>query len=168
MVNNQIFLQTYHKYSTDRSSKNEILKIGNAIQSLKVGNALPKVELVNRNNQLISSNDLIKKKTVIFFWTDNLSSHMIAAHKKVLALQAKYPDYQFTGINLDKDQTIWKTQLLRLNTSGINELRCTNFDDLKANWAIMKVHRTIILDQHGQIKNAFTNLFDVNFEKELH
>ena len=37
MVNNQIFLETYHKYSTDRSKKNEILKIGNAIQLLKVG-----------------------------------------------------------------------------------------------------------------------------------
>ena len=58
-------------------------------------------------------------------------------------------------------------QLSKLNFDGINELRCTNFEDLKANWAIMKVHRTIILDQNGMIKNAFTNLFDVNFEKEL-
>lgn len=167
MVNNQIFLETYHKYSTDRSKKNEILKIGNAIQLLKIGNALPKVELVNRQNLLISSEDLIKKKTVIFFWTDDRESHMLAAHKKVLALRTKYPEYQFIGINLDKDQNIWKTQLLKLNTDGVTELRCTNFEDLKANWAIMKVHRTIILDENGHIKNAFTNLFDVNFEKEL-
>ncbi|WP_309641427.1 hypothetical protein [Flavobacterium sp.] len=167
MVNNQIFLETYHKYSTDKSKKNEILKIGNAIQLLKIGNALPKVELVDRNDKLISSDDFTKKKTVIFLWTDNLSSHMMAAHKKIMALKAKYPDYQFIGINLDKDQTIWKTQLYKLNFDGINELRCTNFEDLKANWAIMKVHRTIVLDANGNIKNAFTNLFDVNFEKEL-
>jgi len=167
MVNNQIFLETYHKYSTDRSKKNEILKIGNAIQLLKVGNALPKMELVDRNDKLISSDDFTKKKTVIFLWTDNLSSHMMAAHKKVMTLQAKYPDYQFIGINLDKDQGVWKTQLSKLNSDGIIELRCTNFEDLKANWAIMKVHRTIVLDSNGKIKNAFTNLFDVNFEKEL-
>lgn len=167
MVNNKIFLNTYHKYSTDRSKKNEIVKIGNAIQMLKVGNALPKVELVNSQNQLISSNDIAKKKTIIFLWTDNLASHMVAAHNKILALKAKHPDYQFIGINLDKDQDLWKTKVKQFQNSGITEYRCTNFEYLKANWAIMKVHRTIILDQNGKIKNAFTNLFDVNFEKEL-
>ncbi len=167
MVNNQIFLETYYKYSTDKSKKNEILKIGNAIQLLKIGNTLPKVELVNTDNQLISSEDITKKKTILFLWTDKLSSHMIAAHKKVIALKAKYPDYQFIGINLDKDQKIWKSKLSELHHNGIIEYRCTNFEDLKAYWAIMKVHRTIILDQNGNIKNAFTNLFDVNFEKEL-
>lgn len=167
MINNQIFLETYYKYSTDKSKKNEILKIGNAIQLLKVGNTLPKVELVNTDNQLISSEDFTKMKTILFLWTDNLSSHMIAAHKKVVALKAKYPDYQIIGINLDKDQKIWKSKLTELNHNGIIEYRCTNFEDLKAYWAIMKVHRTIILDQNGNIKNAFTNLFDVNFEKEL-
>jgi peroxiredoxin len=167
MVNNQIFLETYYKYSTDKSQKNEILKIGKAINLLKVGNTLPKVELVNTNDQLISSEDIAKKKTILFLWTDNLSSHMIAAHKKVIALKAKYPDYQIIGINLDKDQKIWKSKVEQLNHNGIIEYRCPNFEDLKANWAIMKVHRTIILDEKGTIKNAFTNLFDVNFEKEL-
>ncbi len=167
MVNNKIFLDTYHKYSTDKSKKNEIIKIGNAIQLLKIGNALPKVELVDSNNHLISSNDILKKKTVIFLWTENLSSHMIAAHKKIVALKSKHLDYQFIGINLDKDQDLWKAKLKELEYAGITEFRCTNFEDLKAKWAIMKVHRTIVLDQNGAIKNAFTNLFDVNFEKEL-
>jgi peroxiredoxin len=167
MVNNKIFLDTYHKFSTDKSKKNEIVKIGNAIQLLKIGNPLPKVELVDSSNHLISSNDILKKKTVIFLWTENLSSHMIAAHKKIQALKAKHPDYQFIGINLDKDQDVWKDKLMHMNYPEITEYRCTNFEDLKAKWAIMKVHRTIVLDQNGAIKNAFTNLFDVNFEKEL-
>lgn len=167
MINNKIFLDTYHKYSTDKSKKNEILKIGNAIQTLTAGNSLPKVELVNHSNQLISSNDIAKRKTIIFLWTENLSSHMIAAHKKIHELKRKYPDYQFIGINLDKDQDLWKTKLEKIDASGITEYRCTNFEALQSNWAIMKVHRTIILDEKGKIKNAFTNLFDINFEKEL-
>lgn len=167
MVNNQIFLETYHKYSTDKSKKNDILKIGNAIQLLKVGNPLPEVHLVDTSDHIISSNTLEKKKTVIFFWTDKLSSHMTASHKKVLALKAKYPEYQFIGVNLDKDQAVWKTQLKNLNSNGIIELRSDYFEDLKAKWAIIKVHRTIVLNGDGTIKNAFTNIFDVNFEKEL-
>lgn len=167
MVNNQKFLEIYHKYSSDKSKKNEILKIGNAIQLLKVGNPLPEVTLIDSNKKLISSNDIAKKKTVIFFWTENLTSHLIAAHKKIVALQSKYPDYQFIAINLDKDQNEWDTILSKYKFDGITELRSNDFEDLKAKWAIMKVHRTIILNNDGKIKTAFTNIFDVNFENNL-
>jgi len=167
MVNNQKFLETYHKFSTDKSKKNEILKIGQAIQLLKVDNPLPEVTLVNSKNQLISSNTIPKKKTIIFFWTDNLTSHLVAAHKKALALKKLHPDYQFVAINLDKNQAEWNDVLAKYKFDGITELRANDFEDFKAKWAIMKVHRTIILNQNGTIKNAFTNLFEVDFEKEL-
>lgn len=167
MVNNQKFLDSYHKYSTDKSKKNEILKIGNAIQSLKTGNPLPQVVFIDKENTLHNATDIPKKKTVIFFWTQNLSSHLIAAHKKILALKTKYPDYQFIAINLDKDQHSWQKELSKYKFDGITEWRTNDFEDLKAKWAIMKVHRTIILNEDSTIKNAFTNLFDLYFEKEL-
>lgn len=167
MVNNQKFLEIYYKYSTDKSKRNEILKIGNAIQSLKIGNSLPEVTFIDKNKNLISSNCIAKKKTVIFFWSEKLSSHFIAAHKKIAELKNKYPDYQFIAINLDKDQAKWTTTLAKYKFDGIIELRNTDFEDLKAKWAIMKVHRTIILTKDGIIKTAFTNIFDVNFEDNL-
>ena len=167
MVNNQKFLATYHKYSTDRSSKNEILKIGNAIQLLKVGNHLPEVEFVNADGKIIRSDNFEKKKTVLFFWTDNLDSHFIAVHKKVLDLKKKYPDYQFIAVSLDNDQQKWQKTLSKYNFPGIVEVRTNNFQDLKAKWAITKVHRTIVLNADETIKNAFTNIFDLNFEDNL-
>lgn len=167
MVNNQKFLETYHKYSTDRSKKNEILKIGNAIQLLKVGNPLPEVMLVDETGAAVSSASISNKKTVLFFWTDNLRSHLIAAHKKVLDFKNKYPDYQFIAVNLDTDQQKWRNTLAKYNFSGITELRCKNFEDIKSKWAITKVHRTIILGSDGKIKNAFTNIFDADFEDHL-
>ncbi|HMI06716.1 MAG TPA: thioredoxin-like domain-containing protein [Flavobacterium sp.] len=167
MVNNQKFLETYHKYSTDKSKKNEILKIGNAIQLLKVGNPLPEVMLLDTKGNTIASGNLSNKKTVIFFWTENLNSHLVAAHRKVLDLKAKYPGYQFIAVNLDKDQEKWVAELAKYKTDGIVELRCKDFEDLKSKWAITKVHRTIVLNSDGSIKNAFTNLFDVDFENNL-
>jgi len=167
MVNNQKFLETYHKYSTDKSRKNEILKIGNAIQLLNVGKKLPEVAFVNSSNQIVKSDDFIKKKTVLFFWTENLGSHFLAANKKVLALKKKYPDYQFIAINLDNDQAEWNNLLSKYNFDEILQLRAADFQDLKANWAITKVHRTIVVNADGTIKNAFTNLFDLNFEDNL-
>ena len=167
MINNQKFLDIYNKFSTDKSKKNEILKIGNAIQLLKVGNELPEITLIDKNKNLISSTCLAKKKTVIFIWTKNLVSHSIAAHKKITYLKSKYPEYQFIGINLDKNQDDWNIALSKYKFEGIIELRSNDFEDIKSKWAIMKVHRAIILNSDGKIKTAFTNIFNVDFEKNL-
>ena len=167
MINNQKFLEIYNKYSTDKSKKNEIQKIGYAIQLLKVGNTLPEVILIDKNRNILSSNSFLKKKTVIFFWTEKLTSHLIAAHKKIIELKLKHPDYQFIAISLDNNQNEWNTTLLKYNFENSIELRSNNFEDIKAKWAIMKVHRAIVLNSDASIKNAFTNIFDVDFENNL-
>jgi hypothetical protein len=167
MENNQKFLDMFHKYSTDTSQKNEINKIGKAIKLLKPGNRLPTVELVTLDGQTISSDALMNKRTVIFCWTEKLDSHFKASHKKVLALLAKYPDYQFIAVNFDDDQKKWTDLIANYKVAGITEVRCKNFEDLKGKWAITKIHRTIILNGDGTIKNAFANLFEVNFEDNL-
>ncbi|WP_395063842.1 TlpA family protein disulfide reductase [Flavobacterium sp.] len=167
MVNNKEFLETYHKYSTDKSQKNEILKIGNAIQLLTVGKVLPEVNLIDIDGKIIASTDLIKKNTVFFFWSEKLNSHLLATHKKVLEFKKKYTNYNFVAINLDDNQEEWKLALKKYNFGSITELRCSNFEDIRAKWAITKVHRTIIVNADGTIKNGFTNIFDVHFEDEL-
>lgn len=167
MVNNQQFLKTFHQYSVDKSNKNEINKISQAIDLLKPGNPLPEVKLVDLNGMIISSNSLLNKKTVLFCWTEKLNSHFIASHKKILAFKEKHPDYQFVAINFDNNQQKWVEKLSNYKLDGIIELRCNNFEDLKYKWAITKIHRTIILHEDGTIKDAFTNLFDVKFEDHL-
>jgi peroxiredoxin len=167
MVNNQKFLESYRKFSTDTSKKNEILKIGNAIQLLIAGNQLPEVSLIDKEEITVSSNSFVKKKTVLFFYTKEALTHLAAAHKKVLAFKSKYPDYQFIAINLDKGQDEWVDLLSNYKFEGIQEYRCANFEDIKNKWAITKIHRAMILNENGKIKNAFTNLFDVKFENDL-
>lgn len=167
MVNNQKFLESYRKFSTDNSKKNEILRIGNAIQLLIAGNQLPEVNLVGKNGLTVSSNSIIKKKIVLFFYTKEALTHLAAAHKKALAFKSKYPDYQFIAINLDKDQKEWLELLSNYKFEGIQEYRCADFEDIKNKWAITKIQRALVLDGNGKIKNAFINLFDVKFENEL-
>jgi len=167
IVNNNLFIDTYYKYSTDKSYKNEILKIGNAIQLLKPGYDLPIVQLTDVNNNIVSSDKVVSKNTVIFFWTGTALSHLEGVHKKVIAFKKKYPNFQFIAINLNDTQEEWKDMLSNYNFNGIIELRCANFEDIKTKWAINKIHRTIVLNNNGKIKNAFTNIFDVNFENNL-
>ena len=167
MVNNQEFLKTYHKYSTDKSKKNEVLKIGNSIQSLTKGKKLPSVQLITPDGKITNSDAVITKNSVVFFWSEKLSSHLLAAHKKVLELKDKYPNYNFIAINLDANTYKWKEILPKYKFEGITELHCANFEDIKSKWAITKVHRTLIINSDKTIKNGFTNLFDVYFEEDL-
>ena len=167
MANNQKFLDYYKKISTDKSKKNEINTICNAIQMLKVGNSLPEVMLVDTNGINISSNSVAKPNTVFFFWTGSAKSHLEAVHKKVIVLKSKFPYYNFVAVNLNDKQEDWRKALFNYQFKGANELHCPDFENIKNKWAINKIHRTIILDSKGLIKNAFANIFDSQFEDNL-
>ncbi|AWA30902.1 hypothetical protein HYN48_12895 [Flavobacterium magnum] len=167
IVNNKKFLDQYHRLSTDKSKHNEILKIGDAIQNLREGNELPTVGLVNLNNEQVDFKSLIHKKTVLFFWTRNLESHVIAAHKIILELIRKHPDYQFIAINVDRDQEEWRKDMANYKFDGIQEYRAADFELMKEKWVINKIHRTMILNADGTINNAFVSLFDAKFEDHL-
>jgi len=167
IVNNNLFIDTYYKYSTDKSYKNEILKIGNAIQLLKPNFELPIVKLIDNKGSEITSDKVITKNSVVFFWTNSAKSHLEAAHKKIFALKTKYPNYDFIAINLNDSQEDFEKVLSDYNFNGITELRCPNFEDIKSKWAINKIYRAIVTDKNGKIKNAFTNIFDVYFEDNL-
>ena len=166
--NNQKFLETYNRLSTDRTQKEEILEIGRAINALAVGRELPAVTLVDARGMEISSASVARGKCVIFFWTENAAAHLVESHKKIIDLRKRFPDYKYIAVNVDHNHEQWKEMLEKYNFGPITELRCKDFDkEVRIKWAITKIHRTIILNADGTIKNAFTNLFDNGFEKNL-
>ena len=56
---------------------------------------------------------------------------------------------------------------LQKQTPFVTQLKATDFDGIKRDWVITKVHRTMILNPDGTIKNAFVNLFDINFKNHF-
>ena len=167
MTNNNKFLNTYKKLSTDKSKKNEITTLCNAIQMLKVGNSLPQVPLVDSNGTSVPLASLTKPNTIFFFWTQKAKSHLEAVHIKVMALKVKFPQYNFVAVNINDSEEDWKKALDKYKFKGVTELHCSDFETIKNKWAINKIHRTIVLDDEGLIKNAFTNIFDSQFEENL-
>ncbi|MCY1235561.1 hypothetical protein D9M72_481830 [compost metagenome] len=134
---------------------------------LKNGNPLPKVSLIDLNGETVSSEDVVKGKCVIFFWTENAESHFETVHKKAMELKAKYPAYTFIAVNVDDNQSKWKTNLSKYKFSDIEEFRVKDFEELKQKWVITKIHRAITTNADGTINNAFVNLFDVKFIEHL-
>ena len=167
MYNNQKFIERYLQLTTDTKNKEEISEIYNSVQNLKVGNRLPKIELVDTVYKPLDINNVIKKPTVLFFWTSHAESHFSASHRKVMELQAKYPDYEFIAINVNDNIANWKNALKKYNFEGIKELHAVDFETIRKQWVITKIHRIIVLNADGTIKNGFANLFDVNFEQNL-
>ena len=164
--NNKKFLDRFYQLS-DKSNKNDIIKIGNSIQLLKPGNVLPKVDLVDLNNKKGTLDSFITKKTVLFFWTESLESHMIAAHKKIMILQKNHPEYQFIAVNVNQNQQQWTDFLANYKFKNILELRAVNFEDIRTKLVINKINRTLIINADKTINNAFDNIFAVEFESHL-
>lgn len=167
MYNNQKFIQRYLELSTDTEQEKEISEIYNSVQNLKVGNKLPKIDLIDNNNQVYDLQSSIKKPTVLFFWTTPAESHITAAHKKAQEFKAKFPNYDFIAININDTDSKWKNAIKKHNLTSNKELHAVDFEALKKQWVITKVHRVIVLNADGTIKNGFANFFDVNFEESL-
>ncbi len=167
ILNNKKFLDRYNELSTDKGNQNEITKIGDAIQMLKDRNPLPNVDLIDLHGETVSSESIIKGKTVVFFWTENAKAHFESAHKKAMELKAKHPGYNFIAINVDDNQSKWKNNLSKYKFDKIEEFRVKDFEELKQKWVITKIHRAIITNADGTINNAFVNLFDVKFVDHL-
>ncbi|WP_159780686.1 redoxin domain-containing protein, partial [Flavobacterium sp. 9AF] len=145
MYNNKQFIDRYIALSSDKEKHREVTQIYNAVQNLKIGNKLPKIDLIDKNSQPVSLNDYIQnKETVIFFWTTHAESHIKFVHEKVFHLQEKYPSLNFIAININDSKENWLNTFKKYNFKNVVELKATDFDDIKENWVITKVHRTII------------------------
>ncbi|MFP9099300.1 TlpA family protein disulfide reductase [Flavobacterium sp. RHBU_24] len=166
IANNQRFLQRYDELSTDDSNENEIKQISAAIKKLNPGSKLPDIGLEDLNGKPFNIATDIDKKTVIFFWTSCAHVQVRKVYNRVAQLKKQHPDVAFIAINVDND-TEWKKNLPLHGAVNAGHLRATDFEQLRQEWVLTKINRTIILNGDGTIKNAFTNLLDETFSNSL-
>lgn len=167
IINNKKFVEKYIKYSTDTDLQNEIKEIYSYFEKLKVGNYLPKEQFVFKDDTPVDIEKLITKQTVLFFITTKAESNFEAAHKKVNDLKIKFPNTNFVAVDLDDSIEKWHNKIDRMTENNITEIFAINYENTKKKFVIHKLGRTIILNADGTIKNAFVDLFDVDFEKNL-
>lgn len=168
MANHERFLETYNRLSTDKSQKNDIVRLTNSIRGLTAGKSLPVVTLVDTQGISITTDKLLNRKAIIIFWTDKAMAHIESASVKIDRISRNYPGYQILCISLDDDQEQWLKLLGKIKLpSTVTQMRCEDFEAMKNKWAITKIHRTIVLNPDTTIKNAFTNILNADFESNL-
>ena len=165
---NDKVLKKYVQISTDVASKERINKLATSVRNMASGKKLPEIILTDDDKTTISSDELFKSKTVLFFWSKKSEQHCFSVHKKVNELAQKYKNIQFVGINVDEDFPDRKEYLSKnkLLTSEVKQYQ-VNSTELREKWATTRFSQALIIEQNGAINNAFANIFDVGFEKNL-
>lgn len=161
-------LNFYYAKSTDTKSKDYIKNLVFSLEQVKTGKKIPNVALVNANNKEVFLQKIIKKPTVIYFWSFENESHFKESHLKIKELKQKYPEVDFVSINMDTPNIYKNNNILKQYQFGLeNEFQFKNPKTAKYALAINPIVKTILVNKKGVIAEAHTNIFSVYFEEQL-
>jgi len=164
----QEILSSFIKKSTSEKDKAYINELAFSLKNLKRGKQLPNVALIDYNDIEVSIDTLIKRPTVIYFWSTSLPLLLRNSHYKVSQLKAKYPNIDFIGINInDDDKSHWKSTLTLYKFPITNEYQFKDPNEALNALAISSVNKSILIDKDSKIINSNVLLFSSEFEEQL-
>lgn len=160
-------IDLFFSLSTDESDIEEIRNISEVSLKLMPGNQLPKLTIIGVDNRQILFSSVIKKPTVLYFWSLNSMNHLRNVHSKVDELKVKYPEFDFLALNTNADKETWKRIINRHGYDKAYEYRFSDPNKAMDLLVINSINKTLILDENGEIIDNHTNLFNATFEEEL-
>tara|TARA_R110002072_G_scaffold81680_5_gene186837 strand:- start:1758 stop:3158 length:1401 start_codon:yes stop_codon:yes gene_type:complete len=160
-------LEHYFNLSTDQSHKDEIKHISEASLKLMPGNTLPQLNILDFNDNRHTFSSLIKRPSIIFFWSIHSLNHLKEVHSKVDELKLKYPEFDFIGFNTNDDIKTWKQTINRYGFNKNLEFRFEETESAMEHLVINSINKVMIIDEDSKIIDNYTNLFSVKFEEQL-
>ncbi len=161
-------LNAFNKVNLNTNNLEKASNIVNAYTRLKPGYLLPKVDVITKKDKVKALNSLIKRPTIIYFWSNKYTYHLIDAHKKAEELSTKYPEIDFIAINADYISSREQAEILQKNRLNYyNEYHFKNPEAAKDILAIRPINNVFIVDKDAKIVNPKANMFSINFEKQL-
>lgn len=165
---NSVVLNEFLTLSTDEYQKERSISYTNTLQNLEPGNALPNVTLLDAKNKPYNITELIKKPTVIYFWSYTIKRHFKDSHQKIAELKKKYPEVNFVSININNgNPKFWISSLKQSGFGLLGEYRFANPDKAKETWALYPINKVILTDGKGIIEDSNANMFNILFEEKL-
>lgn len=154
--------------STDKEDKVYMTDLVASLKSLRLGNALPNLAVVNYNNTEFLLNSIISKPTIIYFWSSNSKKQYRNSHYKVKELKSKFPQMEFISINVnDNDDKYWKEIVNQYKFPTINEFKFKNSRMARKTLAVNYLNKAIVVDEHSNILHPNANIFSSEFEETL-
>lgn len=165
--NEHLMLSQFLRLSTNTSDHKEVTKLAHLTINIAPGRTIPNIKLLTTENRVKDLLSTIRKPTLIYFWSGQSISHYKKIHTRADELKAKFPEYDFIGINIDLHFKKW---LKVVKNSGFNqsmEYQVENFEVAELKLVIDSVNKAIIVDDQGTILNGNTNIFNYSIEAEL-
>lgn len=169
-ANDTIFLERYFEVSKDDDKKEKVKELVNSIRNLTSTGHLPTLTLKDLKNNLVSTDDLFERKTILYFWSTRNESHFFAVHRKLQMIIENHPNVDLIAVNLDEGYKDWIAFLeknRRFVHPKIKHYQTSDFENLKEKWVVTRETRASIIDKNAQIIKGFTNIFESTFDKQL-
>jgi len=156
----------FFKDCSSKKIKSELEKSIQQKEKLKKGDTLPLLIASNYAGEEVNINTMAKNNTtVIYFWPKDLG-RVEMLHEKLKYLQKEYPQVVFLGIERNKNNADWnnfiETKKLERNSQFNMPKSSENYS-----WFEGDMARTIIVNDKGNIQNAYLFFNDKYFDKHL-
>ena len=158
-------------YKTISNNKKDIEYIDNlkiALTNLKPGNQLPDFEVIDIHKNEFQFSNVIKKPTLIYFWSLNHKQHFIKSHDKVNQLKKQIPHLEFISVNInDNNTTKWKETTEKYHFTLDQEFKLkTPHETLKV-LAINYLNKVFLIDENKQILTSNINIHDSDIDVKI-
>src|SRR5699024_5034888 len=104
---------------------------------------------------------------VLFFWSKKDIQHHKVIHTRAKELHAKFPEYNFIGINTNGHFKRWRSEIEKSGYDKDSEFQLFNPELAEKQLVITSNNKVIILDNNGVIRNGHINIYHRNIENEL-
>jgi len=157
----------YANLSNNNSHVVEITQILDATLKLTPGNNIPPIVVVDAENMSKGIDAVIKKPTVIYFWSYNSVAHYKNIHSRAAELKQRYPEYDFIAINTDTHFRKWRN-IIGKNAFNLKcEYQFENSNQAGKDLVLTSINKAIVVDANGVILESNTSLLKLTFESEL-
>lgn len=160
-------LNLFLEYNNNPKQHADMKELAKAAIKLNSGNKIPNVVLVNFENKAKDLHSVIRKPTVLFFWSSLSVKHYRNMHAKSVELSKKYPQYDFIGINTDTHFKKWRSIVLQSGYDTSAEFQFDDIEDAMQRLIINSANKAIILDKNGAILERNSSLFSTDIESLL-
>lgn len=160
-------VSTYKELCNNEEYVFEVQKLYQATNKLTVGNKIPNVLVLNAENTMKDLHSIIRKPSVLYFWSSHSIKHFQNIHIKAAELKAKYPEYDFIGLNTDTHFKKWRSIVLNSKYDSTLEFQFDDIDDATKKLIISSANKAMIIDRNGNIVSGNTSLFNPAIETIL-
>lgn len=164
----QAVLDTYLELSKSEINKSNMLALANSFKTTRKGNDFADLLLNTASSKKVMLGDVVKKQSIIYYWSAKEESYSAQVHLTVADLRKKYPEFEFIGINTDEGaDDKWKHILHTMAMDTTHEYKVAQENSFNLSDIIRGSKRAMLIDKDLTIIDGNLNLLHYKIETTL-